>query len=70
MSTFYAQPYDINAKGFFFDCIDSYRRQSAGHVNRYGMPVEEYELQFIDGDLSMDYGQTNIAGRRFIYRSA
>lgn len=50
MSTFFAQPYDINAKGFFFDFIDSYRRQSAGHVNRYGMPVEEYEFQVIDGD--------------------
>lgn len=51
MSTFYAQPYDINAKGFFFDDAESYRRQSAGHVNRYGMPVEEYEIQFIDGEL-------------------
>ena len=51
MSTFYAQPYDINAKGFWFDDAESYRRQSAGHVNRYGMPVEEYEIQFIDGEL-------------------
>lgn len=50
MSTFYAQPYDINAKGFYFDDAESYRRQSAGHVNRYGMPVEEYEIQFIDGE--------------------
>ncbi|WP_416899500.1 MAG: antirestriction protein ArdA [Minwuia sp.] len=51
MSTFYAQPYDINAKGFYFEDAESYRRQSAGHVNRYGMPVEEYEIQFIDGEL-------------------
>lgn len=51
MSTFYAQPYDINAEGFYFDDAESYCRQSAGHVNRYGMPVEEYEIQFIDGEL-------------------
>ncbi|ANK79349.1 MAG: antirestriction protein ArdA [Rhizobiales bacterium NRL2] len=51
MSTFYAQPYDINAKGFFFDSAESYRDGTAGRTNCYGMPVEEYEIQFIDGEL-------------------
>lgn len=51
MSTFFAQPYDINAKGFFFDDAESYRAGIQGRTNRYGMPVEEYEIQFIDGEM-------------------
>ncbi len=51
MSEFFAQPYDNNAKGFFFNNPESYRKGSTGRTNCYGMPVEEYEIQFIDGDL-------------------
>ena len=51
MSKFFAQPYDINAKGFFFNDPESYRKGITGRTNCYGMPVEEYEIQFIDGEL-------------------
>lgn len=50
MSTFFAQPYDINAKGFYFDSADTYSEGVTGRTNCYGMVVEEYEIQFIDGE--------------------
>lgn len=50
MSTFFAQPYDINAKGFFFDSPETYEEGTKGRTSCYGMPVEEYEVQFIDGE--------------------
>lgn len=49
MSTFYAQPYNLDADGFFFADMTSYRQGITGRTDHYGMPVEEYELQFIDG---------------------
>ncbi len=50
MSTFYAQPYDIDAKGFYFDSAEAFTGGAKGRTNRYGMVVEEYEIQFIDGE--------------------
>ena len=50
MTTLYAQPYDISATGFFFDGYESFAKQSAALRNEYGNPVEEYELQWIDGE--------------------
>jgi len=50
MTTLYAQPYDIDASGFYFTTGEEYDRQAAKNRNRYGQPVEEYELQFIDGE--------------------
>ncbi|OJJ12981.1 hypothetical protein BKI51_02630 [Alphaproteobacteria bacterium AO1-B] len=47
--TFYAQPYDINAAGFYFTDEDSYREKIDSVVNDYGDPVEEFEIQFING---------------------
>ena len=47
--TLFAQPYDITAKGFFFDSADTYAEVARSKVNRYGMPVEEFEIQVIDG---------------------
>ncbi len=49
-TTLYAQPYDISAKGFIFENAAQYREQAAKSVNDYGDPVEEFEIQFIDGD--------------------
>jgi antirestriction protein len=47
MITLHAQPYDINASGFYFDELDQWK-------DRFKMAeengVEEFELQFIDGD--------------------
>lgn len=66
--TLYAQPYDIAARGFFFDNAEAYANEVAGKVNTYGIPVEEFEIQFIDGDLidaqlfnALQIGQANIA---------
>lgn len=46
----YAQPYDIDANGFYFSSAEEYTTKSTSLVNRYGSPVEEFEIQFIDGD--------------------
>ena len=47
--TFYAQPYDISATGFYFGSTDDYETKSEANRNEYGQPVEEYEFQIIDG---------------------
>ena len=48
--TFYAQPHDIDATGFYFSDAETYKETIGKIVNRYGDPVEEFEIQFIDGD--------------------
>ncbi|ESQ76546.1 antirestriction protein ArdA [Asticcacaulis sp. YBE204] len=50
MTTLYAQPYDISAGGFYFKSKEEYSLKSKSLVNDYGQPVEEFEMQFIDGD--------------------
>ena len=47
---YHATPYDINAAGFYFSDYDEYAAKAAAHRNEYGEPVEEYEIQFIDGE--------------------
>lgn len=47
---YHATPYDISAQGFYFSDYESYEEQAAKHRNAYGELVEEYEIQFIDGD--------------------
>jgi hypothetical protein len=47
--TLSAQPYDITAKGFYSESAEEYRENAAAKTNRYGIPVEEFEIQFIDG---------------------
>jgi len=46
----YAQPYDISANGFYFRSFEEYQQKSSTLRNDYGAPVEEFEIQFIDGD--------------------
>ena len=46
----HAQPYDTSAVGFFFESYDDYAEKAAKLRNSYGNPVEEFELQFIDGE--------------------
>ena len=48
---FYAQPYDISAEGFYFRGAEEYSDKASALRNDYGDPVEEFEIQFIDGDL-------------------
>lgn len=50
MPDLFAQPYDIDAKGFYFDCTGQFNEKAANNCNAYGQFVEEYEILFIDGD--------------------
>ena len=50
MTQLFAQPYDISAAGFFFETAEEYAEKSANNRNDLGFPVEEYEIQFIDGE--------------------
>ena len=64
----YAQPYDISAEGFYFRDKDEYDKKVKEAKNDYGDPVEEFEIQFIDGGLidcelakAIDISQANFA---------
>jgi antirestriction protein len=50
MTTLYAQPYDISARGFYFETASQYEERAARARNDNGQPVEESEIQFIDGE--------------------
>jgi len=50
MTTLYAQPYDISANGFYFETEEEYNEKASKLLNHYGDPVEEFEIQFIDGE--------------------
>ena len=47
MTTLFAQPYDFTANGFYFHSFDEYITKS---FNLNGPLIEEYEIQFIDGE--------------------
>lgn len=50
MTLLYAQPCDVLATGFYFESFEDYQDKAAKAVNDYGQPVEEFEIQFIDGE--------------------
>ena len=50
MIRLYAQPYNIDASGFVFENEEEYEAKSRKNRGRFGNPVEECEIQFIDGD--------------------
>lgn len=50
MTRFYAQPYDISAVGFYFESTEELSVEASKAVNDYGDPIEEFEIQFIDGE--------------------
>lgn len=50
MTTLFAQPYDISARGFYFDTASEYSAKASKLKNDYGQPVEEFEIQFNGGD--------------------
>ena len=63
----HATPYDISATGFYFSDSDEYEKKAENAENKYGEPVEEFEIQFIDGDEDeqklfelMEVNQSNI----------
>ena len=68
MTTFFAQPYNLDAIGFYFACTEQYDAKASANYDSYGGKVEEYEIQFIDGEridaqLARAYGlyQSNIS---------
>jgi len=50
MNNYHATPYDLSALGFYFNDYQDYQTKAGNHTNEYGEHVEEYEIQFIDGD--------------------
>ncbi len=50
MTLLFAQPYDISATGFYFEDFADYETKAAALRNHYGQKVEEFEIQFIDGE--------------------
>lgn len=67
-NSFYALPYNISVEGFYFQTFDHYRDKAAKLIDSFGQPVEELQIQFIDGgqidcELFEAWGvdQTNLA---------
>ncbi|WP_305988088.1 antirestriction protein ArdA [Roseibium sp. MMSF_3544] len=50
MIQLHAQPYDTSAKGFYFSRASKYATSALNNRNSCGDIVEEYEIQFIDGE--------------------
>lgn len=50
MTVFYAQPYDISACGFYFSDMEEYDTKYSKCRNDFGGQVEEFEIQFIEGE--------------------
>ncbi|WP_176322308.1 antirestriction protein ArdA [Burkholderia vietnamiensis] len=48
-TTYHAQPYNLDACGFYFTSLEDYTAKAEANVDRWGAPVEEYELQLVDG---------------------
>jgi len=46
---FFAQPYSLDAQGFYFSTFDEFFEKMESATDRFGQKVEEYEFQFIDG---------------------
>ncbi|MEM9128196.1 MAG: antirestriction protein ArdA [Pseudomonadota bacterium] len=45
-----AQPYDLAARGFYFQTAEEFETNAKTNRNDCGDRVEEYEIQFIDGE--------------------
>ena len=46
---FYANPYNTSATGFYFESIEELEEKSAKLNDEFGLPVEEFEIDAIDG---------------------
>ena len=69
MTILHAQPYDLAATGFYFESAHDYAAKADALRNDYGQPVEEFEIQFIDGETidaqlfeALRVNQCNLAG--------
>jgi len=59
--SYYAHPYDSSAEGFYFSCWEEYEVKAENNCNNLGLPVEEYEIQYIDGDLPKLFASLEIS---------
>ncbi|WP_413438190.1 antirestriction protein ArdA [Sulfuriferula sp. GW1] len=50
MTTLHAQPYSLDAMGFYFTDLADYETKFEANRDSFGAPVEEYEIEFIDGE--------------------
>ncbi|MEM9211834.1 MAG: antirestriction protein ArdA [Pseudomonadota bacterium] len=50
MVQLHAQPYDLAARGFYFETAEEFETKSKTNRNDCGDRVEEYEIQYIDGE--------------------
>ena len=50
MTKLYANPYNIDAAGFYFESADEFTEKSQNLTDRYSNLLEEFEIDFIDGD--------------------
>lgn len=50
MTTLHAQPYNLDAIGFYFESLGDFETRFENARDSFGLPVEEFEIQFIDGD--------------------
>lgn len=49
-TTLHATPYNLDAAGFYFEALEDYQAKSESYLDSYGKLVEEFEIQFINGD--------------------
>ena len=56
----YANPYNISVNGFYFSTYEEYLSKSSVHVDSFGQPVEEYEIDYVEGDLPQLFNACNI----------
>jgi len=60
MCVLYANPYNTSVNGFYFNSYEEYKAKSSTHVDPFGLPVEEYEIDYVDGDLHELFEVCNI----------
>ena len=48
--SYYAQPYSLDATGFYFTSLEDYNEKAEALRDCFGNAVEEFEIMFIDGD--------------------
>jgi len=60
MSELFANPYDTSVQGFYFSSYEEYETKSSQLINDCGYAVEEFEIEFIDGDLCQLFSACDI----------
>jgi hypothetical protein len=50
MTILYANPYNIDANGFQFSSVEEFTQKAAALRDRFGNPVEEFEIDYLEGD--------------------